>query len=471
MIINTNRSASPVPVLPLGACRIAEAAERAGHAVSVLDLLFAQNPLNAVAAVMKRSRYDAVGLSVRNIDNNSMQSPAFYISDLASVVRKIRTGSDAPVILGGPAVSIMPDEILQETGATCAVIGNGTESFLLLLEQIRLNRPLDGLPGIVLRDRNGAAVKTAASEEAGGWRTPDFGRWIDVSAYRTRLATVPIQTKVGCGFRCIYCTYGTIEGTGHSLQDPGAAAEDIQLLTTQGYRDFEFVDSVFNAPLSHALTVCEAIARRRLRVRLQSMDVNPLFMNDELLSAMERAGFCGIGMTVESAAEPVLSGLRKGFTADHVHRAADAVRRHTVPCLWIFMFGGPGETEDTVKETLRFAETEIRPGDAAFFTIGIRVYPGTELESISRKQGVLRATRAEMLAPVFYTSPDVDLRRMESMVKESVRRHMNFMSADSLGFPWLPAIHRLGFRMGLSTPLWRHTRLIRRGLRFVGMDV
>ena len=135
------------------------------------------------------------------------------------------------------------------------------------------------------------------------------------------------------------------------------------------------------------------------------------------------------------------------------------------------MLGGPGETEETVRETLRFAETEIRPQDAAFFTIGIRIYPGTELEAIARKQGTLAVPPAKMLTPVFYTSPEVDPRWMEQRVKDSVHRHMNFMCADSLDLPYLPALHQLGYRLGVSTPLWRHTRHIRRGLRFFGMDV
>ncbi len=460
-----------MPVIPLGACQIAEAAEEAGHDVDLLDLMFERNPERTVRGALQKGRYDAIGLSVRNIDNNSMQDPHYYIAGLASIVSLIRAVSDAPVILGGPAVAIMPGEILRATGSTCAVVGSGARTFIRLLERIELKSPFDDLPGIVVQGR-GEVKKTAESlrslEENAA---PDFGRWIDVGAYRSRLATAPLRTKLGCGFKCVYCTYRAIEGEGHILQDPGATADSVQNLVDQGFRDFEFVDSVFNSPPGHALAVCEALARRGLPARFQSMDVNPLFMDDELLVAMERAGFSGMGMTVESASDPVLAGLRKGFTAVHVHRAAGIIRRHDVPCLWIFLFGGPGETEETVRETLCFAEQEIRPQDAAFFTVGIRVYPGTELESIGRRQGVLAVSPAEMLAPVFYTSPDVDLRWMKGQVEDSVRRHLNFMAADSLGLPYLPALHWFGYRLGLTTPLWRHTRHIRRGLRLLGMEV
>jgi radical SAM superfamily enzyme YgiQ (UPF0313 family) len=457
-------------VLPLGACLIAEASEQAGHSVTLLDLMFEKDPMRAVRSELKRRRYDAVGLSVRNIDNNSMQEPAYYIDDLASLVRNIRTVTDAPVILGGAALAVMPFEILSATGASCAVIGSGTRTFPRLLERLSAGDALDALPGTIIRDEVTIRTSVAGIRSLDRCMAPDYRRWINIEAYRSRLAAVPVQTKLGCGFKCVYCTYRAIEGEGHLFQDPGIVAREVQKLAAMGFRDFEFVDSVFNSPPSHATAVCDALARIRLPVRLQSMDVNPLFMDDDLLSAMDEAGFAGLGMTVESASDPVLRGLRKGFTSAHVHRAAGIIRRHGVPCFWIFMFGGPGETEDTVRETLRFAESEIRPQDAAYFTPGIRIYPGTELETIAREQGVLAAARPEMLTPLFYTSPEVDPRWMMQQVRDSVQRNMHFMCADSLKSPYLPALHRLGYQLGLSPPLWRHMRHIRRGLRLFGMD-
>ena len=135
------------------------------------------------------------------------------------------------------------------------------------------------------------------------------------------------------------------------------------------------------------------------------------------------------------------------------------------------MLGGPGETQDTVKETLRFAEKYIRPQDTAFFNIGIRIYPGTKLETIAREQDVLTRSPEGMLVPVFYMSPEVDASWMEQELKQSMSSHMNFISSDSISLSFLPAIHRLAHRLGLRPPLWRHTRIIRRGLRMMGMDV
>jgi radical SAM superfamily enzyme YgiQ (UPF0313 family) len=471
LIIATNRSAFPVPVMPIGACIVAEAADRAGYTVRVLDLMFASDPLRAIESALRKASCDIIGLSVRNIDNNDMREPAFYIADLLPLVKAIRRLTRAPIILGGASLMVMPEEILRATGASCTVLNDGEVVFPLVLQKFSSGEALGNLPGIAYVEngvfRKNISASTGFSDE---FMVPRYHHWIDVGSYRSRLATVPLQTKLGCQFQCSYCTYHKIEGSTYRLSDPQQVANAAERLASSGLRDIEFVDSVFNAPYHHAMAVCEALARVRLPARFQSMDVNPLFVDDELLSVMEHAGFAGIGMTVESASDRVLRGLRKGFTSRHVHAAAETVRRHRLPCLWIFMLGGPGETEETVKETLRFAETQIRQQDAAFFTIGIRIYPGTELETTARKQGVLSASTAEMLSPVFYVSPDVDGVWIEQQVKASLKRNMNFMSAVSLNVPYFPLIHRFGYWLGFRTPLWRYARSIRRGLRFIGMD-
>jgi len=291
-----------------------------------------------------------------------------------------------------------------------------------------------------------------------------------MSAYQARLSSVPLQTKLGCRFNCVYCTYRRIEGGTYRLGDPDEAVDNIIRLSSYGLRHMEFVDNVFNFPYDHALSICEKLAKIKCGASLISLELNPLIIDDELISAMEKAGFSGIGITVESASDRVLEGLRKGFSAEHVYKAAEIIRRRNLPCVWIFMMGGPRETKGTVKETLRFAEDMVRPEDIAFFGSGVRIYPGTELESIARMQGLLSLSPDEMLEPVFYVSPSLEYDWMIKQVRNAMDRHMNFINSESLSFPALPAIHRLGYRLGLRPPLWKHAGRIRGILRTVGID-
>lgn len=135
------------------------------------------------------------------------------------------------------------------------------------------------------------------------------------------------------------------------------------------------------------------------------------------------------------------------------------------------MFGGPGETEETVQETLRFAERRISQRDVALFMIGIRIYPGTELENIARADGILTLSPHEMLEPVFYLSPAVNLEWLVKKIHNSMATHMNFMNPNVIGLPFLSGMNFIGYWLGVKPPLWRHTRYIRRGLRWLRMDV
>lgn len=472
LLVSTNRNTLPMPVMPIGACIIAHALERSGHTVHLLDLMFTRDATAEVESAVMGIHPEVVGVSIRNIDNTDMRNTVFYLDNLRNIVDAIRTRTGAPIVLGGAAMGVMPEEILRLGDVSCCVIGDGETVFPLLVDRISQGGSFHELPGVAYVE-NGTFRRNppAAIGSSAACPAPDYHRWLNTTAYRSHLATVPIQTKTGCQFQCVYCTYPKIEGCAYRLKEPGSVADAVTRIAATGLRDIEIVDSVFNAPLEHAMNVCAALARVKHRARLQCLELNPLFFDDSLLTAMERAGFVGIGITLESASDPVLRGLKKGFTTREVHHAAEVVRRHGIPCAWIFLLGGPGETEETVKETLRFAGKQIRPGDVAFFNTGIRIYPGTELESVARRQGVLSRPPEDMLFPVFYVSPDVDASWVQQELKKSMNRHMNFLNMESLGLSFLPTIHRIGHRLGLRPPLWRYTRSIRRCLRLAGMDV
>jgi len=470
LLISTNRNKQPFPVMPLGACIVAEAAEKAGHRVRLLDLMFCEDPLPILASELQECEYDVIGLSVRNIDNNDMKSPVEFFSDLPALIKIIRQNSHASIVLGGSAVSVMPEELLRYSEAQLAVLGDGEVVFPELLRVLSDGKNLDHVLGVATYEHQGFRKKESFLSSLRSCLVPDFHRWINIEAYLSNLSTVPIQSKRGCPYQCIYCTYPMGEGRDYRLCEPESVVDAIKRSASSGLRDFEFVDNVFNSPYEHAMAICEGLSRDHLNVSFQSLELNPLFIDDDLLSAMEHAGFVGIGITAESASGVVLNGLKKGFTTEHVYRAAEITGRHKLPCVWIFMLGGPGETEKTVRETLNFVEKCVKPGDVAFFNIGIRIYPGTQLEDLAREQGVLALSKEEMLKPVFYLSPQLDPEWLVRELQVAMNTHMNFISSDSLSFPYLSSIHRFGYRLGIRPPLWKHTRFIRRGLRLFGVD-
>ncbi len=464
-----------MPVVPYGACITAEAVKRRGHQAQLVDLMFQQDPARTVIRELRRHRPDVVGISVRNLDNNDMFQPTEYVSELVDLVAVIRKETDAPVVLGGSAVAVMPEALLRVTGANFAVLGDGEYVYPLVLEALTNGDGLGAIPRVAWIDDgkyriyDGSPLPLQSGTEL---ISPDYHRWIDVRGYSSRMATIPLQSKRGCPFPCVYCTYGVSEGLDYRLYQPEQVAEAISRLASKGLRDIEFVDNVFNSPYEHALEVCCQVALQNERVRLQTMEINPQFLDRNLLEAMKDAGFVGMGITAESAADPVLTGLAKGYNAGHVHRAAEAILATDLPCLWLFLLGGPGETKETVLETVNFATGVLRPGDAAFFNVGIRIYPGTELEKIAGRENILKKEHDNMIYPIFYFSPGLDPKWTLDLLHQTARKHRSILySALSLNHPFMPFINRVASSVGLSQPLWRHTSRIRGLLKFMGQDI
>ncbi|GJQ59831.1 MAG: B12-binding domain-containing radical SAM protein [Candidatus Scalindua sp.] len=451
---------------------VAEHCALSGHQVRTLDLMFARDPLGTLRSVLDRIQPEVVGISFRNIDNNDMQQPVSFYRELIPLVETVRRKSSAMIVLGGAAVSVMPEALLRFTGVDYAVLGDGEIVFPQLLAALSKKDIPNDIPGVAWLDETGFRSNTGFSERfMGDSLLPDFHRWVHMPSYLSRFSPVPVQTKLGCHFQCVYCTYRKIEGSEYRLCDPDTLVREIVDLGKRGVRDIEFVDNVFNSPYDHAMALCDTIAKFQTSIRFQTVELNPLFVDDKLIEIMEKAGFVGIGITVESAADPVLERLKKAYSAKEVYRTAEVVKQHKVPCLWIFLFGGPGETEETVQETLNFAEKCIGERDVALFMIGLRIYPGTELEEIARAEGLLSVSPLEMLEPIFYLSPNVHIEWLREKIQMSIATHMNFLNPRAMGLPFLPVMNYLGYWLGVKPPLWKRTRYIRRGLRWLGMDL
>jgi hypothetical protein len=157
---------------------------------------------------------------------------------------------------------------------------------------------------------------------------------------------------------------GTISRT---LNSPSAYVELSGVGTDDTVTRGDFLYFRADGPVMLRLTFNDPAGGEDLVLDGTGRPLNPRFLDDALLTAMERAGFTGIGITPESASDEVLRGLNKGFTTEDVRRAAETVARHKLPCCWIFMLGGPGETRETVRETFDFAARYVRKNDVAFF--------------------------------------------------------------------------------------------------------
>lgn len=467
LLVSTNRERQPMPVVPNGVACVASALDAAGYDVRVADLCFARDPHAAARAAAGAFRPDVLGVSVRNIDNSDLVALQHYTPEAAGLLRTLRDAApEARVIAGGAAFGVAPASLFETLGVDFAVAGDGERATTALLDALAAGRTPHGIPGVVHRD-GATTVVTPPGGDANVDSLPParLHHWLDLGAYERHGGTVPVQTKRGCVFRCIYCTYLNVEGRGYRLRDPEHVVDEMaELVRDAGVRRFEFVDSTFNAPPRHAAAICEVITRRRLRVHLDTTNFTPASVPPYLLGAMRAAGFRWLGITAESASDPVLERLEKGFDAARVHAVAEQVERAGIGVLWIFLVGGPGETAETLDETLRFAAWRLGRGDAVYLTVGLRIYPGTTLHRVALDEGVVPAGDP-LLVPRFYFSSALPLDRAIARLRAFAAHHPRFMfSADSRS-PLLPHLTRLATALRLPRPHWRYMGLFQRVAR------
>jgi len=470
LLVSTNREKQPYPVVPNGLACVASALDAAGHNVRFLDLCFARDPIARARDVARDFNPDVIGVSVRNIDNSDAIALQHYTPEARSVLHALRNAAPtAKIVAGGAAFGVAPEALFRDLGVDYAVAGDGERASVSLISALSSGAPIEAMPGLV-REKNGTVVFTPPGEDADldSLPRPQLHRWIDLRRYQRNGATIPIQTKRGCVYKCIYCTYRNVEGWGYRTRDPELVADEIEELKTEaGIHHFDFVDSTFNSPPGHALQVCEAITRRKLRVQLDTTNFTPAAASSELLGAMKAAGFRSLGITAESASDTVLAKLEKGFNAAKVRDVAERVESHGIKTLWIFLIGGPGETRHTLEETLHFARWRLIRGDAVYLTVGLRIYPGTTLHKIAIAEGAVPA-ESTLLDPTFYFSSELEFGKTVRRLKQFASDHPRFMfSADSRSFV-LPYLTRAASVLHLPRPHWQYMGLFQRVARAIG---
>lgn len=462
LLVYFNPTSDLVAAPPIGLSYVATATERAGHEVRFLDLFGRPDPVTELAHAVRSFAPDATGISVRNIDNLVSQRPTWHLAGLAPLLACIRGESRAPIVLGGPAVSILGPTTLRHLDADFAIVGEGEDAFPRLLATLGNGGGYASISGLCYR-ADGAVHATPPAQ------APRFGasgmeRWVDWRRYEAEGGTWAIQTQRGCSLHCIYCAYPLIEGRAARRRSAADVVDEIERVAARvGPRTFEFVDSTFNVPAGRAEEMCREIIRRRLRVNLAAADVNPLGVTDELFDLMRAAGFTAMIVTPESASDAMLTALRKGFRREHVERTARLATRSRIASAWFFMLGGPGETRETVDETVSFVERSLNvPGCLCIFMTGIRVLPGTELARREIREGRIPPDR-DLAEPTFALSPDVPEDWIIARINRAIARCPGLVHAAEEGRSTYQRLaERALNRLGCAPPYWRFLPMLLR---------
>jgi len=391
-----------MPAMPLGLACVAEATKNGGHDVTMLDLMFEMDVNATLKNVIAEFRPECIGISVRNIDDQNIEVPKFLLGKVKEVVAVCRDFSSAPIVLGGAGYSMFPESALAYLDADFGIEGEGETAFPALLTCLENNDDLFGIPGLYTRGQVQHKPKTL-SNNLDKLTLPETC-FLSASASQNHEPWIPVQTRRGCALKCSYCSTSTIEGSILRKRSPEVVAAWLESWVKAGFANFFFVDNTFNLPPDYAKSICHMIIERELDMHWRCI-IYPKNVDEELVELMATAGCRQISLGFESGSEQILKNFNKQFTLEDVRTTSALFTDHGIERMGFLLLGGPGETKQSVEESLAFADSLKL--NALRLSAGIRIYPDTQLAETAINQGVI-TSKSNLLYPHFYLSEGLE---------------------------------------------------------------
>jgi radical SAM superfamily enzyme YgiQ (UPF0313 family) len=405
---------------PLGLLYLAAALRKAnGCDVRVMDGWDFRTSVEEIRPVLESWRPDVVGIS-------AMTFLLGHVMEFARIVKDVDPRTH--VTIGGYHTRLFPNETLANPAVDSIVVGEGEITFPDLVARLERGEGLDGVAGAGFR-RDGRAVVGPPRDPIRDVDSLPFPARDLLSPAHTYefttddglLATSMLSSR-GCPFRCTFCP--TLERYFHARSAANVVDEMIAC-RREGFRQVNFVDDTFNLDADRVRELCDRIGAAALdmtwtfRGRVDRVD-------DELAARMARAGCTRINFGMESGTDRVLTMIRKGFTVADGRRAFAACRRFGIATVGYFMIGFPGETDQEMRETVRFA---IEAGvDYAQFVAPF-IVPATDLYDDAVREGAIdpdfyrawaRDPKGRLVVPIYVgsrTEPE-----MLSWIRWAMRR-------------------------------------------------
>ncbi len=457
LLINSNQLKVPYPLIPIGLCYIASTLEKEDYNVKILDLCFIRNTEKAIRDEINFFKPDVIGVTIRNIDASSGSKDLFLIKHVKEKVtdycKKYFSG---PIVVGGAAVGINGEEILNYLDLEYAIYGDGEFAFLELVRRLEKGKSVSKMSGLIWR-KNGKIIEKNKPEYLKDLNSIPFAKpykYLNLFKYKVYNTTIQIQTKRGCALKCSYCTYNGIEGYTYRYRDPELIVDEIEdIIKNSNIKNVEIVDSIFNIPLDHAKNVLRAIADRKIRLNLFSMVINPKAVDEEFAALLKKCRVSDVGVGVESGCDEVLEKLGKNFTSSDIITASKLLKGKVHSIQWFLILGAEGESYETIIKTFQLMKKVSSLWDIVFSGIGLRVYKDSP---ISRRllQKNPNITSDNFFSPFGYEPENIDLKTIKLLSVIYFFKYYNFFMYDISA--QLPVFFRLFLKLVFPrSPLWK----------------
>ena len=381
---------------PLGLCYIAAVLEQGGHKVNIIDAMVEGSahdedgfrrigmPMEELASRIVDSNPDVVGISC-------MYSLMWEdVARLSTILRN--TIPDTLQVLGGAHPSALPEDSLKNSSADCAVVGEGEETFLELVDSYSDSRDFSSIKGIAFKNKNSIILNPPRPYIQNLDSIPFPARHLIRMERYMQIGKAPgsqkhrrfttMLTSRGCPNKCIFCSIKTVWGKSWRARSPENVVNEIaDLVKKYRINEIQFVDDNITLDRKRMARICDLIIEKNLNISWSTPNgVWVASLDKNLLHRMKKSGCYQLAFGIESGNEFVLQKIiRKPLSLSHTKDVIGYAKQAGIWTHGFFVIGFPGETRKMIRDTLVFARRSKL--DSSFFSIATP-FPGTELYAL-----------------------------------------------------------------------------------------
>lgn len=367
---------------PMHLLYLAAALREGGFDPLVLDANAFRMTDDQIAEQVRAIRPLVVGLSLYSD----------ILGQVRDITRVVRSAAPASrIVLGGPHVCAVPEQTMaQFDQVDYALIGEAEGSLPALCEALIGADPVDRIPGIVFR-ADGKVLRGPPAEFPDIHRVPLPARDLVAGAYDQKryysimVRSQPVDTLFtsrGCPFQCGFCYNFRRQ---YRYRTPEDVVHELTLIRDRGIRDVEICDDTFTGNRRRVHEIFDLISREKLDVSFRIKSRVDVF-TDELARRARRAGVYLVAFGMESGSQKMLDAMNKKTTVQMNARACALCRKHRMLSHSSWIIGYPGETPETVAETIDFIRTH-HPSTVNLAVL--RPYPATAAYEQAAAAGTL----------------------------------------------------------------------------------
>ncbi len=341
-------------LFPLGLGYIAAVSERYAE-TKVIDMNVEKTDIEQA---VKDFMPDIVGIT--------STTPAF--SEAKRIAALIRDISSAKIIIGGVHATFRPDEALE--AADIAVRGEGE----LIFEEMLAGKPVEEIKGIsykmddkIVHNPDRELIEDLDSVSIPAYHLFPVKKYMIMSAISSR----------GCPFNCVYCCSTRYWRNKVRYRHVDSFYKEIELLAKIGVRTLKIHDSTFTIDKKRVIDFCNKMLESDLDL-FWSCETRPDTLDEGMLAKMKKAKCILICIGVDSASETVLRNANRPMEKETIEKIFLKSREAGIRTRAYITFGLPGESEESVKETIEFLK-RAKP-DQIMLSLAT-IYPGTSLVS------------------------------------------------------------------------------------------